>query len=121
MLTVWYLILWLTAGLGALIAGLVSHYAHAHFTGYPSQLFDGGGVSDTVLNEVLSPSYNPVGEYDDAGWWELYSLRNYLLHVAPWLFIVVATGIVNWPHQAAAISEVCEVVGIAGLTPVFCG
>ena len=121
MQAVWYLILWGLAFGAALGVGLISHWAHAHLSAYPDKLFDGGGASDAVLNEVFSPRHSLIGVYDEAGWWELYSLRNYLLHVAPWLFIVVATGIVNWPHQAAAISEVCEVVGIAGLTPVFCG
>ena len=120
MLTVWYLVLWGLALVAGLIAGAISHYAHAHFSAYPSRLFDGGGASNLVLNEVFNPNHNPIGDYDDAGWWDFYSLKNYLLHAVPWLFIVVATGVINWPHQAEAISQVCAGAGWVGLTPVFC-
>lgn len=121
MSTVWYLVLWFVAGLGALGAGGISHYAQSHFSAYAPRLFDGGKISDLVLNEVLSPQHNLLGEYDEAGWWTFDSWRNYALHAAGWLFIVIVAGVVYWPERVQALAQVCVGAGVVGWTPVFCG
>lgn len=121
MQSVWYLILWALTGLGALIAGGVSHYAQAHFSAYAPRLFDGNGVGDLLLNETLSPSHNPLGDYDEGGWWRFESLRNYALHAGGWLLLVIVAGVINWPHQGEVIAAVCRSAGWIGSSPVFCG
>ncbi|WP_282008960.1 hypothetical protein [Brevundimonas aveniformis] len=121
MQAVWYLILWGLAFGAALGVGLISHWAHAHLSAYPDKLFDGGGASDAVLNEVFSPRHSLIGVYDEAGWWAFDSLRNYLLHAGPWVFLVVATGAFNWPARAQVVQQFCDAAPMIGLTPAFCG
>jgi len=121
MQAVWYVILWALALIAAGAAGLATHWAHANFSPFPDKLFDGAGVSDAVLNEVFSPRHNLLGVYDDAGWWAFDSLRNYLLHAAPLILLVMATGVLNWPTRAQAIQSVCDASSMIGLIPVFCG
>lgn len=120
MVTFWYVVLWLQALGAALLIGLGSHYCHSHLQAYPDKLFDGGGFSDTILNEMMSPEHRVHGHYDQGGWWEFYSWRNYATHALPLVFIVVVTGLLNWEDRAGALKWVCDGVAPVGLTPAFC-
>ncbi len=121
MVTFGYLFLWLVGILAALLLGLATHYQHAHLWAYPDKLFDGGKLSDTVLNELMSPEHRVRGHYDDGGWWEFYSLRNYAYHAVPGLIVVMATGFWNWSARAEAVAYVCDGVHKVGIVPLFCG
>jgi hypothetical protein len=120
MVTFWYVTLWIVALAGALGVGLVSHYWHANFQAFPDKLFDGGKLSDTVLNEVMSPEHRLFGHYDSGGWWEFYSWRNYAMHAVPYLILVVVIGILGWEDRAGTLSWACENLTSVGLSPVFC-
>jgi hypothetical protein len=74
-----------------------------------------------MLNEMLSPNYNVFGRYDDAGWWEFYSLRNYALHAGPCLLLVLVAGVVNWSERAQVVALTCAGLGQVGVLPMFCG
>ncbi len=53
-----YLFIWFCAGGAGLLLGLFSHWVHSEFRPYPDKLFDGGKLSDTVLNEIMSPEHS---------------------------------------------------------------
>jgi hypothetical protein len=115
-----YLFICMSAFAGALLLALLSHWAHSEFMPYPDKLFDGGGLTDTVLNEVMSPEHRVFGHYDSVGWWEFYSWRNYAIHAGPYLFVVLATAILNWDNRAEAVAYICTSAAEIGLSPAFC-
>lgn len=118
--TITYLFIWLLAFAGALLVALASHWAHAEFMAFPDKLFDGGRTSDTILNEMLSPEHRVLGQYDEAGWWEFYSWRNYAIHAVPCVLAVLVIGLLNWDVQAEAIAALCNGAAEIGLSPRFC-
>lgn len=121
MATVQYLTLWLAAVAAAFLAGLATHYIHAHFQPYPDKIIDGHGVIDHLLNEALSQNYVFWGEYDEGGWWEFYSLRNFLTHAIVPVLAVLITGVAFWPERASAVKDVCQSAFDIGLRPRLCG
>lgn len=121
MATFGYLMLWFYALVAALVLGFASHYFHASFQPYPDKLIDGDGWSDKLLNEMMSPEYRFWGVYDEAGWWEFYSLRNYATHAVPPLLIVVAGGLLLWGDRAVVVAAACAHVAKIGMLPQFCG
>ena len=118
--TLWYLLLWGVALLAALALGLLSHARQAFFSPYAPKLIDGDSLLDRSLNEMMSPGYSPFGEYDEPGWWEFYSLRNYAIHAAAPVLFVIGFGILNWDRQPQTVAWACESFQFVGLTPVFC-
>lgn len=79
MATVQYLTLWIAGLAAAALFGLLTHYVHAHFQPYPDKLIEGHRIRDHALNEFLNDGYVWWAHYDDDGWWEFYSLRNYMI------------------------------------------
>lgn len=120
MATVGYLVLCLTAFLIALVLAGITHAAQAYLNPYPQKLFDGEGLGDRVLNEIVSPNYDPLGRYDQGGWWEFHSVWNYVLHAAGWTFAVLLYGVLNWDDRVRVMASTCAALGSAGLKPVFC-
>ncbi len=118
--TLSYLVVWTLAFAGALIAALATHWAHAEFQPYPDKLFDGGSVSDTLLNELMSPEHRVMGQYDGGGWWDFYSWRNYAIHAVPNVLLVLVTGLFYWDNRAEAMAAVCHGFTFIHLSPIFC-
>ena len=121
MATVQYLALWLAAVAAAFLAGLATHYIHAHFQPYPDKIIDGHGVSDHLLNEALSPNYAFWGDYDEGGWWEFYSLRNFR---TPGIGAATSERpefTAMRPERASAVKDVCQSAFDIGLRPRLCG
>lgn len=115
-----YLFLWALALIGALLFGLASHYSHAHLRAYPDKLIDGFRWRDHFLNGQLNDSYVWWGHYDEAGWWEFDSLRNYLSHAALPVMLVLGYGLAWWGDRAAVVATTCDRLGAVGITPLFC-
>jgi hypothetical protein len=119
-LTASYLFIWFCALAAALLAGLFSQRVHSEFQPHPDKLFDGAGMADTLLNELMSPEHRVFGHYDEVGWWKFYSWRNYAMHAAPCVFIVLLTGLLYWNAREEAIACLCSIVAGVGLSPLFC-
>lgn len=115
-----YLFVWFSAFAGALLVGLASHWAHSELRPYPDKLFDGSGVSDTLLNELMSPEHRVVGHYNRLGWWQFDSWRNYAIHTVPYILIVLATGLLNWDNREEALTGLCSAAAEIGVSPLFC-
>lgn len=121
MVTFGYLFLWFLGMLGALLIALATHFQHANLCAYPDQLFDGGKTSDTLLNELMSPQHRVFGKYDEGGWWQFYSLRNYAYHALPLVGLVLVTGLWNWSDRAEAVAYACDSLRTVSIVPLFCG
>lgn len=120
MATTGYLMLWALALIAAPILGLAAHWAHAHLQFYPEKPIDGFGWRDHALNEFLNDDYSWWGHYDEGGWWEFYSLRNYMSHALPLVFLVVLGFFFWWDDRAAVMVKVCGAVAKVGMKPLFC-
>jgi|GEM_PF-1968458 len=119
-LTASYLFVWFCASAGALLVGLSSHWVHSELQPFPDKLFDGASITDTVLNELMSPEHRVFGHYDEVGWWQFYNWRNYAMHAVPYVLIVFLTGLLNWDTRAEAIAHICSSCASVGLSPLFC-
>lgn len=115
-----YLVLWVAALMAAPIVGLASHWAHANLQFMPEKPVDGFRLRDHALNEFLNEDYSWWGHYDEGGWWEFASLRNYLSHALPLVFFVIAAGIYWWDDRAAVMAKVCGSAATIGMQPLFC-
>ena len=120
MATVQYLTLWIASFAGAALFGLLTHYVHAHFQAYPDKTIEGFRMRDHALNEFLNDNYVFWAHYDEDGWWEFYSLRNYMIHTAVPLFTVLIVGVAHWGDRAAAVESVCHQAHEIGLNPRLC-
>lgn len=120
MMTLYYLFYCLLAVAGALAIGLATHYWHAHLQPYPDKLFDGDGLGDTVLNELISPRYTMFGKYDEDGYWDFDSRRNYAIHAAPFVILVGIGIALTWHDQAGAVAWVCDGLHYVGIKPLAC-
>jgi hypothetical protein len=120
MVTVYYLFYCFLGVVGASLLGLATHYWHANFQAYPDKILDGKGLVDTALNELMSPQHSLIGQYDDDGYWEFHSWRNYAIHTTPFVLTVILTGILNWSDQAGTVALICSGFGRIGLTPLTC-
>src|SRR5262245_7473082 len=112
MVTANYLLMLGVGSVLALLLGLANHAVHAYLAAPDSWRTDIPGRSP-------DPRYRDA-EYDDAGFWEFASLRNYLIHAGGGLVFVWALGLWHWDRQDAALAQVCGVIANAGITPLFC-
>jgi hypothetical protein len=119
MITAGYIFCWLFAQIAAFAVGTGSHYWHAHLS-MPEKLIDGFRWRDHALNNALNNNYVWWGDYDEMGFWEFYSLKNYLSHVVPLSFIVFLFAIAYFPDRAEIVTKVCRGVSQIGMQPLFC-
>ena len=119
MATIGYLFFWLLAQLIAVAVGFASHYAHA-FLSIPEKLVDGSGWTDHLINNSVSSGYNPFADYDEQGFWEFYSLKNFLIHAAPLSVVVFGFGCAWLPERVEKLATLCGALAKAGITPLLC-
>jgi hypothetical protein len=112
MVTVNYLLMLGVGTVFALLVGLASHAAHAYLATPDSWRQD-------IPGRWADPYYRNA-EYDEHGFWEFASLSNYLYHAGGGVLFIWGIGLWYWDSQAYALSQVCGMVGQAGITPVFC-
>jgi hypothetical protein len=114
MVTVNYLLMLGVATVLTLLLALASHAAHAYLEAYPD-----------LCQDRQLPHRSPDGrfdgaDYDDMGYWEFASLRNYALHAVGGILLVWGPGLWYWDRQEFALGEVCSFVGRIAITPLFC-
>ena len=120
MATVQYLTFWMAGLAAAALFGLLTHYVHAHFQAHPDKLIEGYRFRDHALNDFLNENYVWFAHYDEDGWWEFYSLRNYMIHTLVPLAVVLVVGLTYWSDRAAAVHSVCQKAHEIGLNPRLC-
>lgn len=111
MVTTNYLLMLGVGTVFALLLGLASHAGHAYLA-----------KPDRWEREMPGRHYepHPNAEYDDDGFWEFASLRNYLYHAGGSLLFVWGMGLWYSERQDYALAQVCGAVANLGITPVFC-
>lgn len=117
--TVGYLFCWFLAQVAAVAAGTATHYSCA-FLSLPAKLIDGYRWRDHALNNALNDGYVWWADYDEQGFWEFYSLKNYLIHVAPASLLTFLFAIAYFPDRAEVVATVCRTVARIGMAPLFC-
>jgi hypothetical protein len=107
-----YLMMLGVASVLALLLALAGHCAHAWLA-----------VPDRWHGDVLGRSPDPPypgAEYDEQGFWEFASLRNFLYYAGGYLLTVWGLGAWYWGEKQAALASVCRTVAHIGIVPVFC-
>ena len=117
--TAGYLFFWFLAQVAAFAAGFATHYAQA-FLSMPDKIIDGFRWRDHALNSALNDRYLWWADYDEQGFWEFYSLKNFLLHVAPASLLTFLFAIAWFPERAEIVAKVCRAVAKVGIVPLFC-
>jgi hypothetical protein len=110
-----YLLMLGVGSVFALALAFITHAGHAYLAIWP----------DLYWNWQLRASREAGGrfnwaDYDDEGFWEFASLRNYLLYALTNLAAVWGVGLWFWDRKAYALGQVCAFVAHAGITPLFC-
>lgn len=107
-----YLMLLGVASVLALLVALAAHAAHAWLAAPDHWRWDVPGHSP-------DPPYLGA-EYDEQGFWEFNSLRNFLYYASGNLLCVWGLGAWYWSQQELALANVCSTVAHVGIVPVFC-
>ena len=110
---------WILCQSGAFLLGALTHYVHAHGS-LPDKIIDGYRIRDHAMNAFMSGGYVCFADYDDYGYWEFYSLKNFMIHVAPMSLMVFLFALANLSNYHAAVASVCASVAKVGLKPLFC-
>ena len=118
--------MWIAAGefavwsLIGLVLGFAGHWWKSHADPYPDILDKDSPMLNIALTEHTIENHVLEHRYDDAGFWEYYSLRNLFWYlsggVGGTLFAVYATA---EGHQVAR-GGLCAAAAFIKLTPIFC-
>jgi hypothetical protein len=111
MVTTNYLLMLGVGTVFVLLLGLASHAAHAYLA-----------RPDSWEREIPGRHYDPTpdAEYDNDGFWEFASVRNYLYHAGGGVLILWGFGLWYSERQDEALAQVCGAIANLGLVPVFC-
>ncbi len=103
-----------------LVLGFAGHWWKSNADPYPDILDKDSPMLNIALTEHTVENYVLGHRYDDAGFWEYYSLRNLFWYlsggVGGTLLAVYATA---EGHQVAR-GGLCAVAGFVKMTPLFC-
>jgi hypothetical protein len=98
----------------ALLLALAVHAAHAYLAMWPDLFWD-------WQLQRRSPEGRFQGaDYDNMGYWEFASLRNFLLYAGSNLIFVWGPGYWFWDRQELVLANVCAAVAHVGIAPLFC-
>ena len=109
--------LWAIIGLAI---GFAGHWWKSHADRYPDILDKDSPALNIALTEQTLVNYAIDNRYDDAGFWEYYSLRNLAYYLALGLGGTLLAVYATAEGHAAARGAFCAAAGLIKLTPVFC-
>jgi hypothetical protein len=110
-------LVWATLGL---VLGFVGHWWKSNADMYPDILDRDRPLLNMALTEYSAENYALGHEYDDAGFWEYYSLKNLLWYLGGGVAGVVGAVYVTAEGHALARDGLCKAASFVWLTPVFC-
>jgi hypothetical protein len=103
-----------------LMLGVAAHWWKANADPYPDILDKDAPALNIALTEHTMVNHALGHRYDDAGFWEYYSLRNLFYYVACSVIGVLVAVYATAEGHAAARVGFCNVTGFFGMTPIFC-
>jgi hypothetical protein len=103
-----------------LMLGLAGHWWKSHADPYPDILDKDSPALNIALTEHTVVNHALGHRYDDAGFWEYYSLRNLFYYVVCSVVGVLVLVYATAEGHAAARAGFCSVAGFFRLTPIFC-
>lgn len=103
-----------------LLLGFAGHWWKSNADPCPDILDKDSPMLNIALTEHTVENYLLDHRYDDAGFWEYYSLRNLLWYLSGGVGgVLIAVYATAEGHQFARRS-LCAVAGFFKLTPLFC-
>ena len=99
--------------------GFGTHYWDAYLS-MPEKLIDGYKWRDHALNDTLNSNYVWWADYDEMGFWEFYSLKNFCIHAVPTSFITFLFALAYFPDREPLMGKLCGSIAKVGLHPMFC-
>jgi hypothetical protein len=103
-----------------LMLGLAAHWWKANADPYPDILDKDSPALNIALTEHTVVNHALGHRYDDAGFWEYYSLRNLFYYVSTSVIGVWVLVYATADGHAAARAGFCNVAGFFKMTPLFC-
>jgi hypothetical protein len=119
MATAGYIFCWMFGQAACVGLALGLHYWSA-FLSLPQKVIDGYRWRDHGLNKTLNDDYIWWADYDEGGFWEFYSLKNFLIYAVPISGFFLLFAIAYFPERVEIMGRVCGAVGQVGIKPLFC-
>lgn len=108
---------WAVLGLAL---GFAGHWWKANADPYPDILDKDSPLLNIALTEHTVENHVLGHRYDDAGYWDYYSLRNLFWYLSGGVGGTLLAVYSTTEGHAAARGSFCAVTAFLKLTPVFC-
>jgi hypothetical protein len=125
MVTVNYIVFVFVAAVVGSFLGFCGHFARAHLTYTPEELFD-GGVGTDLINDMFSAhsltfEKHVIGaKWDANGYWDSENNRNLIYYCVSGFVAPIIIGALFWSDRAKLMSAVCHGLLKTGLHPPLC-
>jgi hypothetical protein len=110
-------LVWLVFGL---VLGFALHWWKSNADPYPDIMDKDDPALNLAVGEYKLENYIADNQYDDAGFWEYYSLRNLFFYLSIGLGSVIGPVYATSEGHAAARGALCQVASVVKVTPIFC-
>jgi len=108
---------WATIGLAL---GFAGHWWKSNADPYPDILDKDNPALNIALTEYTVENHAIGNRYDEAGYWEYYSLKNLVYYLATGVGGTLLAVYATVEGHATARSAFCAVAGVVKFAPVFC-
>jgi hypothetical protein len=103
-----------------LALGFAGHWWKSNADPYPDILDKDSPALNIALTEHTVENYALDHRYDEAGYWEYYSLRNLFYYLGGGVGGTMLAVYATTEGHLAARAGLCAAAGFFKLTPVFC-
>lgn len=111
----------LTWSVFGLVLGCAMHWWKANADPYPDIMDKDDPALNLALGQYKLENYLADSKYDDAGFWEYYSVRNLLFYLSIGLGSVIGPVYATAAGHAYARDTLCTIARGIRLNPIFCG
>jgi hypothetical protein len=104
--------------LGGILGG-VAHFLRS-LRPVPEDLGLGETISTLTRDNYQFEKHVIGAEWDDNGYWDGGSPRNFIYYVASGALVPLLAGLALWDHHATAVAFACGKLTSLGLHPLLC-